>query len=95
MRALIAVMLCIAVPTFAQQAPTLEPSSVTYTLSEKEMDLLNARLARLDAENKVYKEQVEKTPSTWVYVVVSIVLVGAGAAAGAAIATAVKPAPVK
>lgn len=95
MRLLVISVLLLSLPSFAQEAPKLEPSPVTYTLSEKEMDLLVSRLARLDAENKVYKEQVEKTPSTWVYVVVGLVLVGAGAAAGAAVATAVKPAPQK
>lgn len=85
----LALCLALSAPALAQEAPTLTPNETTYTLTEKEMELLTMRLARLDAENKTMRKEVEALPSTRLMVVVGIVagvvLFGAGVATGYAV----------
>lgn len=96
MRTLAAVLcLALAAPALAQEAPTLVPNETSYVLTEKEMTLLSARLARLDAENTAMKKEVEALPSTRLLVVVGIVagvvLFGAGVATGYAVTQKLPP----
>ncbi len=65
---------------------------VVTTLTEKEVDLLNRRLLRLEAESKTCKEELAKAPilPVWASVVIGVVAVGVGVAAGYGVAQAVK-----